>query len=80
LKKFSCGRTRAAWREASATIQPRRKKKRLFFPKALTDEMMQSRTVHKSHFMTRGELYEYHRRNGTLGLFWAMFGMPEPVA
>jgi hypothetical protein len=80
LQNFSYGRTRAAWREASVTLQPRRKKKRRFFPKALTDEMMQSQTFPKSPFMTRGELYDYHRRNGTLAVFWLMFGRPGPVA
>jgi hypothetical protein len=26
-------------------------------------------------FSTTAELYEFHLRNGTLGVFWAMFGV-----
>jgi hypothetical protein len=70
----------AAWREAAETTQPRRKKKGRRFPLFAAHETMQPTTCHRPNELTRGQLYNYHRQNGTLGLFWAMFGMPEPVA
>jgi hypothetical protein len=77
LQKLSRGSVLVAWCNAAETTRPRRKKKRRFFPKALTDETTQRRMVLKSPEMTRGELYAYHRLNGTLGLFYAMYAEPQ---
>jgi hypothetical protein len=31
--------------------------------------------MRRRDYSTMAELYEYHRRNGTLAVFWALFGV-----
>jgi len=31
----------------------------------------------RRNYSTKAELYEYHRLNGTLAVFWMMYGLPE---
>jgi hypothetical protein len=68
---------RSRWIQAKHEITvPRRRRKRILrqhFRSAGNHVAQQIQPV----ALTRGELYHYHRMNGTLGLYYLLYGMPS---
>jgi hypothetical protein len=67
------------WQVAMVATAPPRRKKRRRFPEAVAEDTTQRRACHRPPDMTRGQLYAYHQRNGTLGLFYLLFPDEAPA-
>jgi hypothetical protein len=68
---------RSRWIQAKHEITvPRRRRKQVLRNRFRSAANLAAQPS-QSAFMTRGELYRYHKMNGTLALFYLMYGMPS---
>jgi hypothetical protein len=67
---------RSRWIQAKHELTvPRRRRKRTL-SKRFRSAANQAAQRIQPIAMTRGELYRYHKMNGTLGLFYLLYGVP----